>query len=435
MPESRLIRFSASLALLGSLTHCAEKSATQSCNPGDPGCVPADVNTGAGGAAQTKATTDGDSDTTSVGGKSSTKGTSSKGGSSQKSDSASEGGSSAKSGSGASQVGGSSAKSGSGSAQGGSSSKSGSVSSSAGGSSTKSGSGSSQGGSSTKSGSSVGGTSSTTGPRVDAEGVALAKAGDSKSGSSEYLNLGDLRLLNNKWGSDELNCNTPMKVYVAADGSIGWDFNRGTCGGEGEKPDYPEIEFGIHPFGIGNELETSPPFSSTTLLPIQIKDITSASVTIDNLSISLQNSRSWNINFELWLSERNPVTDPNPGVYAEIITFWGWEATRWPCEESGDVSSGGKSYRLCHLVNDWAGGKWRYIQFWVNGGPMTTFNGKLDAKAFLDWAVSTQGYSRDLWVTRFEVGSEIDDQTSGSVKVKGITFEVNGTSKSIELAK
>jgi hypothetical protein len=430
MPESRLIRFGASLALLCSLTHCTGKSATQSCNPGEPDCTPADIN-GAGGAAKTS--DGGDSETTAVGGKSSTKAGASTGGSSPKSGSASEGGSSQKSGSGASPVGGSSVTSGSGASQvGGSSAKSGG--SGQGGSSAKSGSG--QGGSSAKSGSSsAGGTSATTGPRVDADGVGLAKPGDSKSGSSEYLNLGDIRLLNNKWGSDELGCNTAMKVYVANDGSIGWDFNRETCGGKGEKPDYPEIEFGIHPFGIGNALETSPPFSSTKLLPIQIKDITSASLLIDNLSINLQKPGSWNINFEMWLSERNPLTDPNPGVYAEIITFWGWEATRWPCEESGNVTSGDKSYRLCHLVNDWAGGKWRYIQFWVNGGPMTTFSGKLDAKAFLDWAVNTQGYSRDLWVTRFEVGSEIDDQTSGSVKVRNITFEVNGTSKSIELAQ
>jgi hypothetical protein len=39
----------------------------------------------------------------------------------------------------------------------------------------------------------------------------------------------------------------------------------------------------------------------------------------------------------------------------------------------------------------------------------------------------------DLWLARIEVGSEIDDSTSGSVKLKNISFEVNGTSKSIEL--
>jgi hypothetical protein len=34
-----------------------------------------------------------------------------------------------------------------------------------------------------------------------------------------------------------------------------------------------------------------------------------------------------------------------------------------------------------------------------------------------------------------EVGSEIDDNTSGSAKLKNITFEVNVTGKSLELAK
>jgi hypothetical protein len=66
---------------------------------------------------------------------------------------------------------------------------------------------------------------------------------------------------------------------------------------------------------------------------------------------------------------------------------------------------------------------------------LTNYSGKVDLKAFLSWLVSSYKYSQDLWVTRFEVGSEIDDNTSGSVKLKNITFEVNGTSKSLELAK
>jgi len=267
--------------------------------------------------------------------------------------------------------------------------------------------------------------------------VPLAAAGDKKSASKEYLNLGDFRLLDNKWGSDELGCSgTQLSIYVNPDKSLGWDIDRPTCGGEGQKPDYPEIEFGIHPFGIGSSLQTSPPFSSTTLLPLQIKNISSASITLDNLNISLSKTGSWNLSWELWLSQRNPVTDPNPGVYAEIIAFWGWEAARWPCDKtiSGSVSSGGKTYKLCHKVDDWSNGQWRYVQYWVDGGPLQNFSGKVDVKAFLDAAVSSFGYSTDFWVTRFEVGSEIDDQTAAKVSLKNITFEVNGTSKSVELA-
>ena len=71
----------------------------------------------------------------------------------------------------------------------------------------------------------------------------------------------------------------------------------------------------------------------------------------------------------------------------------------------------------------------------MQGGPSRSFSGRVDIKAFLDWVVSTRGYSRDLWLTRIEVGSEIDDNTSGTVTVRDLTFEVNGQSRSIRLAE
>ena len=122
----------------------------------------------------------------------------------------------------------------------------------------------------------------------------------------------------------------------------------------------------------------------------------------------------------------------------------GWQADRWPCGDDNtlgneyqgiSVSAGSKSYDLCHQSDTWADGRWRYTQFWMQGGPSTNFSGTVDIKAMLDWVVSNKGYSRDLWVTRIEVGSEIDDNTSGTVTVRDLTFEVNGQSRSIRLAE
>jgi hypothetical protein len=252
------------------------------------------------------------------------------------------------------------------------------------------------------------------------------------------LNLGDMRIINNKWGSDELGCNgTQMSVFVNQDKSVGWNFNRPMCGGMAAKPDYPEIEFGIHPFGASSALATSPSYSSTTVLPKQIKDIQTASINFDNFNINLQSPTSWNLNFEFWLSQENPVTSANPGVYAEVIVFWGWEATRfvnWKCNQSGSVNSSGKNYNLCHQDDAWANGQWRYWQFSVENGPQQSFNGMLDVMPFINF-VKGKGYSDQLWITRFEIGTEIDDNTSGSVSLKNVTFEVNGTSKSIQLAQ
>jgi hypothetical protein len=264
---------------------------------------------------------------------------------------------------------------------------------------------------------------------VDQGGAPVAKPGDSKTGSREYLNLGDFRLLVNKWGSDELGCNTSMKVFANADKSFGWSFDRGACGGNKQKPDYPEIEFGIHPFGAGNSLATTPSFPSTDVLPLQIKDIMSSSVSVDGLNASIQKATTWNVDFEFWLSQKNPVTEANPGVYAEVIAFWGWQDS-WACDKSGSVTSGDKTYSLCHQDDNWGNGPWRYFQFRANGGPFQSYSGKIDVKAFLDWLVNTRGYSKELWVTRFEIGSELDDNTAGTVNLKNITFQVNAMSKS-----
>ena len=65
----------------------------------------------------------------------------------------------------------------------------------------------------------------------------------------------------------------------------------------------------------------------------------------------------------------------------------------------------------------------------MNGGSTNSVSGRIDVKALLDWLVSNAGYSRELWVTRFEIGSEIDDDTKGTVTLRNVTFEVNGTSK------
>lgn len=283
------------------------------------------------------------------------------------------------------------------------------------------------------------------GPDLDVNGKPNAKPGDMTSTPQDYLRLGEIRILNNNWGSEDLGCNANMSVFVNADRSFGWTFNRGDCdtANSNQKPDFPQIEFGIHPFGIGSDLVTSPEFSSTTLLPRQIKDITSASVSIQNLNVSMQQESSWNITFEFWISERDPVNDPSPGVYAELMTFWGWQSGRWPeppngtgptGNGAGDKVTAGKTYTLWVQDDNWASG-WRYFQFRADDGPQRSFNGTLDVKPLIDYLVNSRGYSKDFWVTRLEVGSEIDDNTAGTVTMSGITFEVNGESRAATLGE
>jgi hypothetical protein len=271
---------------------------------------------------------------------------------------------------------------------------------------------------------------------------ALAKPGDSTSTSKSYLSLGDIRLLNNRWGSDALGCSgTQMKVLVNSDKTFGYEFNRATCGGAKGKPDYPEIEFGVAPFGANSPDLTSPACSSTSLLPIQLKSLTSATVNIDNFVSNFSKPGYYDTNFEFWISKENPLTSASPGVYAEVIAFLGWDGVRmqqtvgWPCDKSGSVTAGSFGFNLCHQKDGWGSG-WRFFNFNVNNGPMSTFSGKVDIKAMLDWVMKTySGFTTDMWLTRIEVGTEVDDNTAGTAKFNNLTFEINGTSKSVELGQ
>ena len=277
-------------------------------------------------------------------------------------------------------------------------------------------------------------------------GKALAKAGDKTSTTNDYLNLGNMRLLNNNWGSVQLqqqgkSCNAPMSVAVNSDGSLGWTFNRGNCGDDGSHPDYPELEFGVAPFGTTSSLRTSPANSSTSLLPIQVKNIQSASVTIGNFSISLQSNTNWNLDIEFWLSKLDPLTNGDAQAYAEIMGLWGWSAgaADWKCTVSGQtVTSGGKSYSLCHQSDSWGSGSmWRFFQFQASSSQQS-FSGTVDVKAFLDWFYNSSygsGVSKDYYLTRIEIGSEIDDNTSGTCTIKDITFTINGTMQGPTLGK
>jgi hypothetical protein len=246
-----------------------------------------------------------------------------------------------------------------------------------------------------------------------------------------FFKMGDMRLINNMWGTQEMNfSDANYTIFVNEDKSFGWEFQRGNCPDGPSHPDYPEVEFGIHPFGVNKSKVTSPDFCSTTILPIQIKDVTSASVKIDNMRIETEYSDGWNMNFEMWFCEGHPITGTHDNAYAEVMAWYGWK-DGWDCNVASDrVTAGDKSYTLCHQSDNWGG--WRYFQFRSEGGSQNSYSGTTDIKPFLDYLVNQKGYSRDLWISRFEIGTEISNNNKGKLTIGNLTFEVNGVSKSPE---
>ena len=86
-------------------------------------------------------------------------------------------------------------------------------------------------------------------------------------------------------------------------------------------------------------------------------------------------------------------------------------------------------YNLIVQKNSWGSG-WQYYQF-RTGTSSQSFNGTVDVKKLIDYLMKKDSaITGDMWVTRFEVGTEIDDDTKGTATIKNITFEINGEKRS-----
>jgi len=437
MPKSRLILFSTCLGALFAFANCSapgsstgEGGASGSSGPGSAGT------TGSGGDAA-GTTGNGGSSSGAAGNQGSGGSVSSRGGTTGNGGSSS--GAAGNQGSGGNTSG--AAGNGSGGSSGGGTTGRGGTT----------GTGGSTGGSTSRGGAggtSAGGTTGTggTGIPMDQNGVPLAKAGDMNTTSKGYLNLGDMRLINNRWGSDARSCSgTMQKVVVTTDKLFGWDFNRPTCGGMHADPDFPEVEFGVAPFGTTSPNLTTPAFSSTKLLPIQLSSLSSASLTFNNFAPTITTNAStsyWDHNFEFWISRQDPTTHTDAGVYAEIIIFLGWEPNRqngsaggWSCSVPTAVTVG--NFNLCHQSDTWGTApQWRFFNFVDtsnSSGALSSYNQKVDVKALLNGITAKYtGFTQDMWLTRIEVGTEDDDNTAGNVRMNNLTFEINGTSKSAQ---
>jgi hypothetical protein len=254
--------------------------------------------------------------------------------------------------------------------------------------------------------------------------------------SSDYFVLGEARLLNNNWGAQALGCKAPYEIFVNADKTFGWKWDRAAtkCGGDKSKPDYPEVEFGMHPFGVSQQLVTSPDYSSTTVLPIQVKDVTTASVKIEGLNIVTTSDAAWNMNFEMWFCEQHPATGTHSTAYGETMNWFGWSSDQYNWNGVLGSLEAGQSYDLMHSDDHWPAGQaqqWKYRQYRLKN-PTKQFNGTVDVKKILDRLVG-EGWPSSLWIARFEVGTELDDGSAGTVTIKKITFEVNGQERATEV--
>lgn len=215
-------------------------------------------------------------------------------------------------------------------------------------------------------------------------------------------------------------------VWLKEDGTFGWNWTRGATGMAPTPtyPNYPEVEFGINPWANGSGT------SSTTLLPKKIKDITSASMTLDvNTAITGGNSSTgWNLAFELWFTDADPTAGP-AAVKGELMVFLANAPNYYPTPAKTDivVQSAGKNYKLFESADDW--GDWGYYRQYRLDTQDGAFNGELDIMPFLQRYLNEEGGNGEYYVTRFEIGNEVFQNSGGTTTFKSLSFEVNGETR------
>lgn len=261
-----------------------------------------------------------------------------------------------------------------------------------------------------------------TGPAVDPPGERCDGAA---------IRLGEMQIFPNEWNDGRAD----TCVFLEPDGTFGWrwsngDFSApaGAGGASGlmgainpDWPNYPELEFGINPWNARG-LDRS----TTTLLPKKLGEITSASMTV-NVKTVVGGTGKWNLAFELWLSDENPVENPGSKALAEVMVFFGNIEGYYPAEPqtSETLDDGERVYTLYQSSDTWGDEENQKYRQYRLGGAQTSFEGKLNIGKFLDH-YKQQGWSQDLWVTRFELGNEVYSGSTGTTTIHSVSFEVNG---------
>ena len=236
----------------------------------------------------------------------------------------------------------------------------------------------------------------------------------------EVLHLGEIFLETNEWS----DTNQTTCIFLDEDGTFGITWERGDTG-EQYMPNYPKAEIGVAPWNT----EGNPMSSSSALLPIQLKDLESASMTLDVTTHTTTN-HGWNLAFELWLSDEDP-TKGKAHPRGEVMIFLGNKPKYWPWEpKGGTLNDGFNTYTLWETSDDWQ--HWGLYRQWRIGDTDGTveFKGTIDIFAFLKHHMEEDGWDENLWVTRFEIGNETYKNSGGTTRFRELSFEVNGQTRS-----
>jgi hypothetical protein len=214
----------------------------------------------------------------------------------------------------------------------------------------------------------------------------IPSEGSSCEDGAEFT-INDFILSNNVWGKGS-ETNYEQCIYYESINNqteIGWNWN---WPANGNVRAYPEIIFGLKPWSTT---------STSALLPAQIN---SNNITL-NYSGSALAIGQWNLAYDIWLT--NSLTPTPENITHEIMIWMHKTDSITPAGTNrGTISISGNNYDL--WVSENHNNSWAYIAFVTE---TTKLSATVDLNAFMDYLISNNYVSPELYISAIEFGTEI----------------------------
>lgn len=250
-----------------------------------------------------------------------------------------------------------------------------------------------------------------------------------KLASGQQIRQGSFAIRNNKWAWPA----TEGSIFLSADGSFGWTWNRGDSNPDSKipsnfAPNYPDVLWG--------QILDSTTSSTTDLLPKKIRDINQLRGQFDVTTSIASNGFRWNSNVEIWASKTDSLTKDQHTH--EIMIMFDWHNDNKPSIKRNAITSGTKNYHY-HLrfenVTPKVSGHVFHI-FHIEDKHRGHWPSAVEIKPFFDFLRTEtvkhqRPFTGDYWLAGIMIGNENWDLARGNTLVKSLSWTLNGSTESV----
>ncbi|WP_226021759.1 fibronectin type III domain-containing protein [Halomicrobium salinisoli] len=233
------------------------------------------------------------------------------------------------------------------------------------------------------------------------------------SGGTVPVGNGAGLLINNDWSVSVGQQNTSMCVRRFADGSFGWEWERGETDACAECPNYPEVLIGTKPWSEHTD---------QGLFPLRRSEVDQLELDLDVEVDADPAQGEWNLALEWWLTPSQPP-GPEPTHETMVVLTKSEEHTK-----DGAIEEAAVTDKYGNTFDYWAAPDhvdWTFHIFKTADNEVPENLDLTAIQAYVDEEIDDE-FPDDHWVTGVEIGNEYWDDTQGQTRFTDFDVRLNG---------